>query len=187
MTTFQEYLKFVEHVQRLKHLPRRGWVIRNINNPEPIAGHMYSMAMMTFLLEDPNIDRIKCMQLALVHDLAESIVGDITPEDNIPVAEKHRREDEAMKEIVSHLGEDLGKRIYNLYKEYEAKETAEAKFVKELDRFDLVACSDFYEKRDGTPGTLQEFFDITAGKLENPLIKGMMDELVKQRKQNNFL
>lgn len=184
MATKPDFLKFIEYVHRLKHLPRRGWVLRNIENSEPIAGHMYAMAMMTFLIDDPKIDRIKCMQLALVHDLAESIVGDITPEDNIPVEEKHKKEDEAMKEIVSHLGDDLGKRIYNLYKEYEAKETAEAKFVKDLDRFDLAASSAFYEKRDGTPGRLQEFFDITEGKLEHPFVKNLMSDMVKQRKHN---
>lgn len=180
-----EFLKFIEFVHALKHLPRRGWVIRDIKNPESIAGHMYAMAMMTFLLDDPAIDRLKCMQLALVHDLAESIVGDITPEDNIPVEVKHKMEDEAMRQIVSHLGEPLGSRVYGLYKEYEAKETKEARFVKDLDRFDLVASSVFYEKRDSTPGRLQEFVDATQGKLEHPLVKGLMDEVVKQRKCSN--
>lgn len=185
-TSAADTLKFIEYVHRLKHMPRRGWVLRDVKDPESISGHMYAMAMMTFLLEDPNIDRIKCMQLALVHDLAESIVGDITPEDKVPVDVKHKMEDDAMKEIVSYLGDDLGGRIYSLYKEYEAKETAEAKFVKDLDRFDLVASSVFYEKRDETPGRLQEFFDVTEGKLEHPLIKGLMDELVKQRKEKNY-
>ncbi|KAH0809373.1 hypothetical protein GEV33_013418 [Tenebrio molitor] len=102
-------------------------------NHEHIAGHMYAMGMMTFLLgDDSNLDRFKCLQLALVHDLAECIVGDITPQDNIPEDKKHAMEDEAMKEIASNLGEDIGKMIYNLYKEYEAKETPEAIFVKDL-------------------------------------------------------
>lgn len=187
MATSADHLKFIELIQKLKHLPRRGWVLRNVNNHESIAGHMYSMAMMTFLLDDPNIDRIKCMQMALVHDLAESIVGDITPEDRIPIEKKHQMEDEAMKEIVTYLGKELGGRVYSLYKEYEAKETVEAKFVKDLDRFDLVACSDFYEKRDEAPGKLQEFFDVTEGNLEHPLVKGLMDKLVGQRKENGGL
>lgn len=35
----------------------------------------------------------RCIKLALVHDMAECIVGDITPSDNISKAEKHRREE----------------------------------------------------------------------------------------------
>lgn len=66
---------------------------------------MYAMALMTFLLgNDSKLDRIKCLQLTLVHDLAEAIVGDITPHDNVPEDEKHKKEDEAMKEITSHIG-----------------------------------------------------------------------------------
>lgn len=35
----------------------------------------------------------RCIKLALVHDMAECIVGDIAPSDNISKAEKHRREE----------------------------------------------------------------------------------------------
>ena len=33
-----------------------------------------------------------CMKMGLVHDLAESIVGDITPQDNVSVEDKHMME-----------------------------------------------------------------------------------------------
>jgi len=139
------------------------------------------MALMTFLLgNDSKLDRMKCLQLTLVHDLAESIVGDITPHDKIPEDEKHRREDEAMKEITSHIGSP-GKLIYNLYKEYEAKETAEAKFVKDLDRFDLLFTAATYEKRDKVPRKCQEYFDTLDGKFDNPFIKRLVSTLEERR------
>ncbi|EFA06062.2 HD domain-containing protein 2-like Protein [Tribolium castaneum] len=129
----ESVLKFMDLVNNLKHSSRRGWSLLNVENHEQIAGHMYAMGMMTFLIGDEsNLDRFKCLQLALVHDLAECIVGDITPHDNIPEDKKHALEDKAMKEITSHLGEDIGTMIYKLYKEYEAKETPEAIFVKDL-------------------------------------------------------
>ena len=132
----ENVLKFMNLVNNLKHSSRRGWSLIDVKDHEHIAGHMYAMGMMTFLLGDnSNLDRFKCLQLALVHDLAESIVGDITPHDNIPEDKKHALEDKAMKEIASHLGEDIGPMIYNLYKEYEAKQTAEAIFVKDLGLF----------------------------------------------------
>lgn len=85
---------------------------------------MYRMGMMTFLLDGKTeLDRTKCMELgiyhfymfssrmyfktfrfhilALVHDLAESIVGDITPLCGVPKEEKQRRELAAMREISS--------------------------------------------------------------------------------------
>lgn len=181
-----EVLKFLHLVHTLKHVPRRGWVIRDVKNPESIAGHMYAMSIMTFLLgNDSTIDRLKCMQLALVHDLAESIVGDITPEDNVPVDIKHNMEDKAMQQLATYVGDEVGSQIYNLYKEYEAKETAEAKFVKELDRFDFIFTAAFYEKRDNTPGRFEDFFNKTVGTFEHPYIKSLSQELLKQRQQTN--
>ncbi|XP_060536351.1 5'-deoxynucleotidase HDDC2 isoform X2 [Cylas formicarius] len=101
----KEALKFLEFVNNLKHMPRRGWIFSKVKDHEQIAGHMYAMAMMTFMLGDSSkLDRLKCLQLAVVHDLAEAIVGDITPHDNVTEEDKHRQEDEAMKEITSHLG-----------------------------------------------------------------------------------
>lgn len=178
----QEVLKFLDMVNNLKHLPRRGWQQCQLKNFEPIAAHMYSMGIMTFLLgNNSELDRFKCLQLALVHDLAECIVGDITPHDNIPEDTKHAMEDEAMKELTTNLGE-IGSLIYGLYKEYEAKATPEAKFVKDLDRFDLLCTAAHYERRDNRK--LQEFFDSLEGKFENPFVCQLVNELDKQRNTN---
>lgn len=48
----------------LKHLKRTGWVLRNVGDCETISGHMYRMALMTFLLDGTNeLNRTKCMEL----------------------------------------------------------------------------------------------------------------------------
>lgn len=52
---------------------------------------------------------------ALVHDLAECIVGDITPHCGVSPEEKHRREDEAMK-LITELTGLAGDTMYELYK-----------------------------------------------------------------------
>jgi putative hydrolases of HD superfamily len=60
---------------------------------------MYRMSIMCFLMKDvPHIDYSKCIRMALVHDLAESIIGDISPECGIPRIEKLERE-----EVLSQL------------------------------------------------------------------------------------
>ncbi|XP_030745912.1 HD domain-containing protein 2 [Sitophilus oryzae] len=181
----KEVLKFLEFVNSLKHLPRRGWIFSKIKDHETISGHMYSMGLMTFLLgNNSKLDRLKCLQLCLVHDLAEAIVGDITPHDNVPEDEKHKQEDEAMKEITGHIGQP-GLLIYNLYKEYEAKETPEARFVKDLDRFDLLFTAACYEKRDGEALKCQEYFDALEGKFSNPFVKKLVETLEQERNSKN--
>lgn len=186
VTNVKGTLKFLSLMANLKHSPRRGWILRNVKGPESIAGHMYAMGIMTFLLGDnSNLDRTKCMQLALVHDLAECIVGDITPADNISPNVKHEMEEKAMKELISYLADDVGKIIYDLYKEYEAKETPEAKFVKELDVFDMIFTARLYENRnDSEPGSLDEFFD-SVNKIHDPQIKALTAELLKERENDS--
>lgn len=55
---------------------------------------MYRMAMLAMLLDDSELDLARCIRMALVHDLGEAIVGDITPYCGIPNDKKHRLEDE---------------------------------------------------------------------------------------------
>ncbi|XP_073991501.1 5'-deoxynucleotidase HDDC2 isoform X2 [Rhodnius prolixus] len=174
------YLQFLELVGKLKHLPRKGWVLRNIKEPETVAGHMYRMAMMTFILNDPQIDRVKCMEMALVHDLAESIIGDITPLCGVSKEKKHEMEKEAMLTISKLIGKN-GKHVYDLFMEYEEERTPEAKIVKELDLFDMTLQAFEYEKKECSPGRLQEFIDATVDKFSHPAIVNLSKELQKER------
>lgn len=43
--------------------------------------------------------------MALIHDVAESIVGDITPHDGVSNEDKHKLESDAIQEIKKLLGE----------------------------------------------------------------------------------
>ena len=52
--------------------------------------------------------------MALVHDLAESIVGDYTPKCDITPEEKHRLERDAMVNISDMIGKN-GEHIYQLF------------------------------------------------------------------------
>jgi len=88
-------LQFLVHVGQAKRTFRTGWVLHGVERVESVADHMYRMAVMALLL--PNIDeqsKVRCMKLALVHDLAESVVGDLTDFDGISKEDKHRRETE---------------------------------------------------------------------------------------------
>ena len=61
---------------------------------ESIADHMYRMSLMvqTILTPSDPLNKDKCIKMALVHDMAEAITGDITPEDGISAEEKSRLE-----------------------------------------------------------------------------------------------
>ncbi|KAJ2043625.1 HD domain-containing protein 2, partial [Coemansia sp. RSA 2673] len=74
-------IDFLSIVERLKRTKRTGWVNSGIKAPESIADHMHRMGIMAMLVDDRTLDQAKCVKMAIVHDLAEALVGDITPFD----------------------------------------------------------------------------------------------------------
>lgn len=159
-------------------------MLRRVNEPETVAAHMYRMSMMSFLIpEDSNIDRTKCMKLALIHDLAESIVGDISPFCGVSKQEKRQREHKAMIEISSLLNKTSCEEVMTLFDEYESQESKEAQLVKDYDLFDMILQAFEYEKRDETPNRHDEFFVNTKGKFRNEFVKKLVEELYQQRSE----
>ncbi|XP_056620652.1 HD domain-containing protein 2 [Triplophysa dalaica] len=174
-------LQFMKLVGQLKRIPRTGWVYRNVKQPESVSDHMYRMSMMALTIQDVSVNKERIIKMALVHDLAESIVGDIAPADNISKEEKHRREKEAMEHISGLLEDGLRKEVYELWEEYENQTSSEAKLVKELDQLEMILQAHEYEELEGKPGRLQEFFTSTEGRFHHPEVVGLLTSLNEER------
>lgn len=127
--------------------------------------------------------------MALVHDMAESIVGDITPIDKISKVEKSRRESTTMDFLTSKLlspsagvGPSAGSEIKDLWREYEDGETLEAKFVHDIDRLELVLQMMEYERRGKGEVNLSEFCWV-AWKIQLAECKAWCDEVFDEREE----
>ncbi|KAM9924287.1 hypothetical protein OXX80_011264, partial [Metschnikowia pulcherrima] len=85
-TPINSMLAFVQIVRLLKTQPRTGWIDRKIPrvDAESIADHMYRMSIIAMALPRSKVDVDKCVKIALVHDIAEALVGDITPFGGVP-------------------------------------------------------------------------------------------------------
>ncbi|KAM9317347.1 5'-deoxynucleotidase HDDC2 [Gastrophryne carolinensis] len=177
-------LQFMKLVGQLKRVPRTGWVYRNVEKPESVSDHMYRMAVMAMLTEDKKLNKDRCIRLALVHDMAECIVGDIAPADNISKEEKHKKEKDAMTHLSHLLPDDLKKEVYELWEEYELQTSAEAKFVKELDQCEMILQALEYEELEKKPGRLQDFYNSTAGKFKHPEVVQLVSAIYEQRNSN---
>ncbi|XP_069570491.1 5'-deoxynucleotidase HDDC2 [Brachyistius frenatus] len=174
-------LQFMKLIGQLKRVPRTGWVYRNVKRPESVSDHMYRMAMMSLTITDPTVDKDRCVKLSLVHDMAECIVGDIAPSDNVTKAEKHRREEATMSHLTSLLPEGLKQEIYTLWEEYETQSSPEARLVKQFDLLEMILQAHEYEELEGAPGRLQEFFDSTAGRFQHPDVLQLLGSLNEER------
>ncbi|XP_030523652.1 5'-deoxynucleotidase HDDC2 isoform X2 [Rhodamnia argentea] len=161
-------IDFLTLCHRLKTTKRAGWVRRDVKDPESVADHMYRMGLMALIASDiPGVDRNKCIKMAIVHDIAEAIVGDITPSDGISKVEKSRREREALDHMCRLLGgESQAKEINELWMEYEANLSPEAKVVKDFDKVEMILQALEYEN----------------GKFQTELGKGWASEIASRRK-----
>ncbi|KAJ3679203.1 hypothetical protein LUZ60_017214 [Juncus effusus] len=178
-------IDFLTLCHRLKTTKRAGWVKRGVKEPESIADHMYRMGIMALIASDipPEINRDKCVKMAIVHDIAEAIVGDITPSDNVPKLEKSRMEREALDHMCALLGQpSRAKEIHELWMEYEENSSPEAKIVKDFDKVEMILQALEYEKEKGHD--LEEFFISTAGKFQTDVGKAWAAEIVARRKQD---
>lgn len=156
-------LDFLSLVGRLKKLKRSGWVKRGVHDPETVSGHMYRMSIMAMTMCEGNLNKDHCIKMCLVHDMAECIVGDYTPEDNISKEQKYQEETDAMERLGNLLPIANSDEIQSLFQEFEEQKTPEAVFVKDLDRLDMILQAYEYESDAKKPEWLQEFFDSTAG------------------------
>ncbi|CAL1358578.1 unnamed protein product [Linum trigynum] len=175
-------IDFLSLCHQLKTTKRAGWVKRDVRDPESIADHMYRMGLMGLILPDiPGINRDKCVKMAIVHDIAEAIVGDITPSDGVPKEEKSRKEAEALDHMCKLLGGgSRAEEIAQLWKEYEDNSSPEAKMVKDFDKVEMILQALEYENEQGKD--LEEFFQSTAGKFQTDVGKAWALEIASRRK-----
>ncbi|CAN8291477.1 unnamed protein product [Cochlearia groenlandica] len=175
-------IDFLTLCHRLKTTKRKGWINQGINGPESIADHMYRMAIMALIAGDlEGVNRERCIKMAIVHDIAEAIVGDITPSDGVPKAEKNRRETAALKEMCKVLGGGVrAEEITELWLEYENNASLEANLVKDFDKVEMILQALEYESEHGK--VLDEFFISTAGKFQTEIGKSWAAEINARRK-----
>ena len=124
---------------KLKSVAREGWIRAGIEQPESVAAHSWGMALLAMHLCPDELDRLRVIEMCLVHDLPEIIVGDLTPHDDL----SNKKEDEynAMK--------SLAPQWLDLFEEYEENASPESKFVKYLDKLDMALMAILYQEKFG--------------------------------------
>ena len=81
------------------------------------------------------------MKMVTVHDLAESITGDIpahTPDIAKQVRDKYKHEEKAFEILVANLPKNKGTEIVSLWREFEERRTPESRFAGSLDKLEAV-------------------------------------------------
>ena len=147
----------------LKQLSRTGWVRSGVENPESVAAHSWGMAVLALRLAPKDLNLERVLSLCLVHDLPEVRIGDLTPHDD--TSNKAELEHKAMS--------DMAPQWLSLFEEYEAGETAEAQFVKQIDKLDMGLQAIMYQTKQDI--ALEEFITSAKSKITNKNLLRFLD------------
>lgn len=173
--------------QMLDRIPRSGYMLRGVAEPESVTEHCWHVLFLVWTLgaRIEGIDLFRAVEIALVHDLAELRIGDLprTSSHYFPEGAKKAAEAAAMADILAPLPE----RALALYEEYQQGASPEARLVKACDKLQLMLKVAVYE-RWGT-GALAEFWDNPDNFPDGgfPAVRELFEELRARRNKGPHL
>jgi len=203
-------IDFFRTVVNLKKISRQGWIDKvSIENPESVADHSYSMAMMSMVISDlENYDSEKILKMVLLHDLAESKIGDFTPEqidmekktekilkmvllhdlaeskigdftpEQIDMEKKIHLENTAFNEIIEDLPDSIKKQYLEIWQEYQENISPESKIIHQIDKLEMVLQAKTYQNEGYSKEKLETFFESVKIDITNPKLKELFTKIV---------
>ncbi|MBQ8559880.1 MAG: HD domain-containing protein [Tyzzerella sp.] len=144
MTRLEQQIAFIVEIDKVKNIFRQT-PLSDGNRKENDAEHSWHIALMAILLKEyaeEEVDVLKVMTMVLLHDLVEIDAGDTYAYDSVGMQSKRQREVKAADRIFGLLPEDQGSYFRALWDEFEAYETADAKYAHLLDNFQPMLLND---------------------------------------------
>jgi putative hydrolase of HD superfamily len=172
--------RFFQRVLELKNVPRQGWKEKlEIENPESVADHSYSTSVMSMVLSDlDGLDTEKIIKMALLHDLSESVIGDITP-DKMLKDEKINKENFAMKQILKNLPNKIAVQYFEIWCEYQKNSSQESKLLHDIDKLEMAFQAKFYQDNGISNEKLQTFFNTAKMGIKNKNLSNILSHFIE--------
>ncbi len=146
-----------ENIHPLDRVPRAGYLLRGVPEPESVSAHSHFVSLLALLLLDeyPELfDREKTLAMALIHDLSEARLMDIP----MPYADAYMSEAKSQAEqaIIEDLFRDFPERYGELHREFSEAKTPEGRLLRGLDKAQMMIKILSYEREHR--GRLEEFW-----------------------------
>lgn len=177
-----------KQVFRQTHLSGRG---RNENDAE----HAWHMAVMSYILKEyanEKIDIARTMIMCLIHDIVEIDAGDTYAYDDEAKKTQSDREQKAKNRIFSILPDEQASEMKAIFDEFEANETAEARFAHAMDNIQpillnnsnsgsdwkehSVSAEKVYKRQEKTKLGSEKIFDLADKIIKMNVKKGNLQE-----------
>lgn len=202
----ENILDFILELGKLKRLPRLYWLIREVKQPETVAGHIFTLTIMAWLfgVEKKGINLEKILKMALVHEITAVHTEDTTPYDEIlPKCRKERRkilekmprllkkeknkkflldykkEKKAISKLVLKLEPTLAGEIIKLWDDYRKRISPEARFLSQLNVL-AVFLEALLIKKKKKDFSINAFWEWAFEVCDDPLTIDLIKEMEKK-------
>ena len=149
-TRLHQQLQFIVEIDKLKHVLRQTLLIDK-SRRENDAEHSWHLAMMAILLSEyagEKVNLVRVLKMVLIHDLVEIDAGDTFCYDEPAIQTQTDREAAAADRLFGLLPMDQTDQLRSLWEEFEAKQSADARFATALDRLQPILHN--YHTQGGT-------------------------------------
>jgi len=176
-------IELIRRGESLKSIDRSGWVLSGIESEriESVAEHSYGSILSAIIITQQLIsDKIdinleKVVLMAALHDLPESITGDIARteafvEDKEQVRTKELAEKHAIKSIFDPMGKSF-ENLLHIWNEFNLGESIEARVVKGADIIDMLIHARSLEESGASPQSLHQFFISSRALIDSVAIE----------------
>ena len=140
MNRLEQQMQFALEIDKEKQITRQTY----LNDGETLendAEHAWHAALMTILLSEyanEPIDVLKTVTMLLIHDIVEIDAGDTYAYDDTGAATQAQREQKAADRLFHLLPDDQAESMLALWNEFEAGQSAEARFAKVMDKLQPI-------------------------------------------------
>lgn len=179
-------LKYADEVGKAKRLIRTGWKEKvGVKSPESVAEHMYRTAVIAMALSDlAGLNTERVLKMTLLDDLAETVVGDLTPAQKKTqgFAKSKDQEERALQQILSSLPKLLREEYAKIWREAQSLKSKEAKLAKSSDKLEMAIQAQEYSRQEYDTKKLAEFIESAGRKIHDPQTRKIFNLLKRKTK-----
>jgi putative hydrolase of HD superfamily len=152
----ERLLECMAEMHTLTRLPRIGWVMAGVRNPESVSDHCFETAIIAYILAkqiDQPVDLGKVLAMALFHETGEVRITDM-PRRSAPYVKKFKRDAEAAA-TEDILGGVIADSVVPLLEEMHEQKTLEARLVEAAEELQIIVAAMYYAKEQN--GDIAEY------------------------------
>ena len=172
----KKLIEFFKVTGGLKRIKRTGWVLKGIKEPESVADHVYRVCVMAMVLSrGRKLNKQKLLEMALIHDLGETVTSDIRFEEGKKVIASQKARDKMEHDILKWILPWTGNAKYylSLWYEFRDQSSPEAKFLKQVEKLEMSLQALEYQEFGVKKQLLDEFFENANKYISDPELKKM--------------